>query len=415
MSAATLASRAATPEDALLGLTPERVFTPASLAEAAEVVTETARDGTSLTFVGGGTQLELGAPPSRLDAVLRTRRLARVVECSPSDQIVCAEAGMTLASLQETLARNGQRLAIDPPRPDRATIGGLIAANAFGPRRARFGSVRDLLIGITVVRADGVIAKGGGKVVKNVAGFDLPKLMVGSLGTLALVADATFRLHPLPEVETTVRLPGLGAADLMKIAGEIKAAQIEPTSLAATAHGLAFSFDLAVRFEGFRAGASSQRDALLALGSVKAGGADVLDDPAARALWADHDALRTHGSLRVKVAALPGDFPALTGRLFGPLLSALGDAAVVWYPTLGIAFLSGEAEDAEGAAHALEHARTELVRRGGSLVIEAAPAAVRALVDVWGPAPSAIALMRAMKDRLDPTRRLSPGRFVGGI
>ncbi|HKC24704.1 MAG TPA: FAD-binding oxidoreductase [Thermoanaerobaculia bacterium] len=415
MSAAALASRAAAPEDGLLGLTPARVFTPASLEEAAEVVRETAGDGTSLTFVGGGTELELGAPPSRLDAVLSTRRLGRVVECSPSDQIVCVEAGLTLAALQETLARNGQRLALDPPRADRATIGGLIATNAFGPRRARFGSVRDLLIGVTLVRADGAIAKGGGKVVKNVAGFDLPKLMVGSLGTLALVADATFRLHPLPEVETTVRIRGLGAADVARIAADVKAAQIEPTSLAAASRGGTLSFDLAVRFEGFRAGAFSQRDALLALGSVKPGAADVLDEPDSGALWADHDALRTRASLRVKVAALPSAFPSLAAPLLGPLLGALEDAAVVWYPTLGIAFLAGEVGDLTAAVRALEHARGELVRQRGSLVLQAAPAAVRALVDVWGPAPSAIALMRATKERLDPARRLSPGRFVGGI
>src|SRR5262249_7892182 len=158
--------------------------------------------------VGGGTDLGLGAPPARLDAVLATSGLDRVVEHAPSDQIVVVEAGRTLGQLQSVLAEHGQRLALDPAMPGKKTIGGIVAADAFGPRRARFGSVRDLIIGVSFVRADGAAARGGGKVVKNVAGFDLPKLFVGSLGTLGLITTATFRLHPLPEEEVSVLLPG---------------------------------------------------------------------------------------------------------------------------------------------------------------------------------------------------------------
>ena len=129
--------------------------------------------------------------------MLGTERLERIVEHAPLDQIVIVEAGVRLASLQDALARSGQMLALDPPWAGRATIGGLVATNAFGPRRTRYGSIRDLIIGISIVRADGTEARGGGKVVKNVAGFDVPKLMVGSLGTLGLIATVNFRLHPL--------------------------------------------------------------------------------------------------------------------------------------------------------------------------------------------------------------------------
>ena len=415
MSAARVASRPAEAKDAILGVAPSDVYEPADLDEAAEVMRETAGRKETVAFAGGGTALELGAPPARLDSVVSTRRMTRILEHAPSDQIVSVEAGLPLADLQRALASSGQRLALDPPLSHRTTVGGLVASNVFGPRRARFGSVRDLLIGATIVRADGTVAKGGGKVVKNVAGFDVPKLMVGSLGTLALIAAATFRLHPRPEVDSTVLLAGRTAADVMAVADAVRAAQIEPASVAAMTAGLAFSLDLAVRFEGFAAGVASQRDAFLALDVVKAGTVEVLDGAAAGGLWAKHDALRTSGALRVKASAVTHDLSALAGRLFGPLLSALSSPAMIWYPTLGIVFLAGAPDDDAATARSLADARAELVKRGGSLVLEAAPAAIRERVDVWGPAGSALPLMKRMKESLDPDRRLAPGRFVGGI
>jgi glycolate oxidase FAD binding subunit len=159
------APRPVQPGDAVLGVRPSIAVEPATVEEAGEAMRALAADRLAVVFMGGGTDLELGAPPSRLDAVLHTRRLSRIREHAPSDQIVAVEAGMTLAELQRLLAPHGQRLAIDPPFPERATLGGIVAASAFGPRRARFGSVRDLVIGITVVGGDGVVARGGGTVV----------------------------------------------------------------------------------------------------------------------------------------------------------------------------------------------------------------------------------------------------------
>ena len=139
-----------------------------------------------------------------MDVELSTLGLDRMVDYTPADQVVSAEAGMTLAALQARLLENQQRLAIDPPQPERATLGGMVAANSFGPLRTRYGSVRDLIIGISIIRADGTLAKGGGKVVKTVAGFDLPKLMCGSYGTLGLIATVTLRVHPMPERTLTL-------------------------------------------------------------------------------------------------------------------------------------------------------------------------------------------------------------------
>jgi glycolate oxidase FAD binding subunit len=403
------APHAVQPGDAIGGVVPERAVEPASVAEAAEAMRELAAGKRAVAFVGGGTDLELGAPPRRLDAVLRTRRLARVREHAPADQIVAVEAGLTIAALQHALAPHRQRLALDPPDPERATVGGVVAANAFGPRRTRFGSVRDLVIGVTLVRADGVVAHGGGKVVKNVAGFDLPRLLCGSLGTLGLVAEVVFRLHPLPEASATAVFEGLAGVDVRDTIPALRDLGVEPTALAALPGGRRFR--LAIRFEGFAPGVKDQMARVLG----RAGGGATVEDAEEAALWARHDALRAAGPMRVKATFAPAALVKALDAL-APLQAALGAEGPVLHPALGIAFLAGEAPDPGAVAAALEHARSRLAPLGnGSAVVTAAPAAVRALVDPWGPAPAGIEVMRRLKRELDPEARLAPGRFVGGI
>jgi glycolate oxidase FAD binding subunit len=408
-------ARAATEGDAILGVGPDTVYEPASVEEAAEAVTLSARGGLSLAFVGGGTQLELGPRPERLDAVLRTGRLDRIVEHSPADQIVIVEAGVRLATLQRALGAHGQRLALDPPLPERSTLGGLGAANAFGPRRARYGSLRDLIIGVSIVRADGTAARGGGKVVKNVAGFDLPKLMVGSLGTLGLIATATFRVHPMPEESTTLLLTGRSAGQVRALVARLRDAQLEPVSVVAF-YQPGGCFDLAVRFEGFRKGVAEQRERFAALVVSETGAAcEALDEAGEASLWARHDAMRTEPAFRAKVAALPAQIESIAADALPPLLNALESPGWVWYATLGLGFVTGEARSVDAVAAAVSSARASLSRSGGTLVLQAAPFAVRERVPVWGAPPYALELMTSVKDRLDPSRRLAPGRFVGGL
>ncbi len=410
-------SRPAGDGDAILGVRPETVFEPSTAEEAAEVVRESARGGKALAFVGGGTDLELGLPPGRLDTVVRTARMARVVEHAPSDQIVIVEAGMTLEGLRAALASHRQRLALDPPLSGRKTIGGIIAANAYGPRRARYGTVRDLIIGISFVRADGTPARGGGKVVKNVAGFDLPKLMVGSLGTLGLITTATFRLHPLPEEEVTLLLSGRTAGAVRALAAALKKTQLEPTSVVAEWKEAGL-FDVAVRFEGFRAGVAEQRERLagLVLGEG-AGACETLDEPGARAFWSRHDELRAAPPLRAKLTALPTHVEPVAKDILPGLLSALESPSFLWYATLGVGFLAGTPSDAgtDSAARAIQTGRERVAALGGTLTLQAAPAPIRERLDMWGPPPPSLPLMRSIKDRLDPQGRLAPGRFVGGI
>jgi glycolate oxidase FAD binding subunit len=399
--------------DAIAGSVPRVVYSPQSIDEAKEIVALTDRERMRTCFVGGGTDLELGGALSGLDAAVRTGGLGRIVEHAPSDMIVTAEAGTTLATLQAALATERQRLAIDPPLPERATLGGIIAANAFGPRRTRYGSIRDLIIGISIIRADGALVRGGGKVVKNVAGFDVPKLLCGSLGTLAMIATATFRLHPAPEAEATILIPGQTAAGVRQLMARIKAAQLEPTSVIALSREPG-RFDTALRFEGFAAGVAQQCQRLAQLQTTAGEPCEILTQPQAQELWQEHDAARTNGTLQVKISALPAKLEAVAPAV-APFFETLSSARFIWYPTLGLGFATGTPVETEHSVRALGALRASLADSGSWAVLHAAPPEIRAAVNVWGSPPAAFAIMERMKDRFDPQRRLNPGRFVGGL
>jgi glycolate oxidase FAD binding subunit len=407
------ALRPALAEDAILGVAPRWVAEPATVEEAAEAMRACARDRLRVVIVGGGTDLGVGAPPAGVDVVLRTGKLARVVEHSPSDQIVVAEAGLSLAVLQRTLAAHGQRLAIDPPFAERATVGGVVAANAFGPRRARFGTARDLIIGLSIVRADGVAARGGGKVVKNVAGFDLPRLFVGSLGTLGLITTATFRLHPLPEASATVAVDRPSGAQVRALVTATRQAQLEPTSV--TLLDGPEGRRLGVRFEGFGPGVRQQAERLGAVGTALGLRATLLDGAGAEAFWARHEAARTSGAVRVRLAAPPSALEKVLEGAVAPLAAGLGSGWAVLDPWVGCGFAGGSPGDTAAAVAALQGARRALVALGGSLTLAAAPPEVRAGFEPWGAPPAAVEVMRRLKARLDPEGRMAPGRFVGGI
>ena len=406
------ALRPARAEDALLGVAPRHVAEPATVEEAVAAMQACARDRLRVAFVGGGTDLGLGAPPRGLDVVIRTGRLARVVEHAPADQIVVAEAGLTVAALQKALAPHGQRLALDPPFPERATLGGVVAANAWGPRRTRHGTARDLVIGVSLVRADGVLARGGGKVVKNVAGFDVPRIMVGSLGTLGLLATVTFRLHPLPEAAATLRVDGPQAASVRTLVTGMRDAQLEPSSVALHAEG--GELTLGVRFEGFGPGVKQQCERLSALAARAKLEARTLSDADAAAFWARHDALCTGGGVRARIGFRPASLGEVMNDVVAPLGRALGGGAAV-DPAVGSGAVGGTPASAAVAIQALDRARNAIRAVGGSLVLAEAPPEVRASVDPWGPPPPSLAVMQRLKAQLDPEGRLAPGRFVGGI
>ena len=384
---------------------------PASIDECAELMGRAAREQQRVAFVGGGTALGLGNPGPEPHVVLSTRRLDRVVDYAPEDQVIVAEAGLTLARLTELAAPNGQWFGVDAPHPERATLGGLVAAGAFGPRRARYGGMRELLLGLSLVRADGALSNSGSKVVKNVAGFDLPKVVCGSLGTLGLVARVTLRLHPAPEASHTCILLDASSSEIVEAVRTLRRAQLEPSSVVALRRG-AGRFDLGLRFEGFERGV--RRDAERFFEKLPVARHAAPDRALCDAFWRDHDAARTQGDLRVRVAALPTQLGDVE-RLLEPLLGSLERPREAWYATLGLGFTSGGVTSDARALEALALAREGLIRLGGSLVVEAAPGAVRAAFDAFGPLPSAVGVMQQLKQRFDPEQRLNTGRFVGGL
>jgi glycolate oxidase FAD binding subunit len=385
---------------------------PTDLAEATTVLEAAAAEKATVAFAGGGTELGFGYPPERVDLLLRTEHLSRVVEYAPADMVVEVEAGMPLAALQKILAVNRQRLALDAPHAELASLGGLVACNTFGPRRARFGSLRDLIVGVSLIRADGSRARGGGKVVKNVAGFDLPKIAVGSLGTLGMIATATFRLHPLPETARLCRVEHCSGKNLRQLASGILEKRLEPAALLAVAVGRGYDF-LAL-FEGFSAGAAEQTERFLMLASdlgldgSECEDASLLDE-------ADED-VRTHGDLRVRLAVPPAALERLESEALEPLIRAFPAAKASLYPSLGIAFFSTYAVDLEAAIASLGRARTAVEALGGNAVLlDARSAELREAVDVFGTVPPSFSLMKRLKERFDPDRRLNRGRFLGGI
>jgi glycolate oxidase FAD binding subunit len=384
---------------------------PSSLGECTEILARSARERQRVAFVGGGTALGVGNAGATPDVLLATRRLDRVIEYAPEDQVIVAEAGLTLARLRELSAPNAQWFGVDAPQADRATLGGLVAVGAFGPRRARYGGMRELLLGITLVRADGEVAVSGSKVVKNVAGFDLPKVVCGSLGTLGLVARVTLRLHPSPESSHTSVLLGATATHVVDTVRSLRRAQLEPSSVVALRRGSG-RFDVGVRFEGFERGVRHDAERFVAL--LPKAQHEAPSPAQAAAFWQDHDTARTESALRIRVSALPTHFPEVEA-LLEPLLASLQAPRLAWYPTLGVGFASGTPTSPALALEALTLARAGLVRLGGALTLDAAPADVRGHFDAFGPLPSAFAVMAELKQRFDPERRLNAGRFVGGL
>jgi glycolate oxidase FAD binding subunit len=385
---------------------------PTQIEECGELLARAARERKRVAFVGGGTSLEVGNAGAPPDLVLSTRRLDRVIEYAPEDQVIVAEAGLTLARLREVAAPNAQWFGVDAPLAERATLGGLVAVGGFGPRRLRYGGMRELLLGITLVRADGASAQSGSKVVKNVAGFDLPKVVCGSLGTLGLVARVILRLHPAPETSQTSIVAGASAAAVVDTFRALRRAQLEPSSLVALRRS-AGRYDIGVRFEGFERGVVHDAERFAALSAEGAELAAPSEREAAR-FWADHDAARSEGALRVRVNALSTQLPEVEA-LLEPLLGSLEAPRLAWYASLGVGFSSGVPTSVPRALEALTLARSGLVRLGGSLVVDAAPPGVRERFDAFGPLPSAFPIMQALKHRFDPERRLNTGRFIGGL
>jgi glycolate oxidase FAD binding subunit len=390
----------------IAGVPARQVAAPASIEEAAATLREAAAGDLAVVARGSGGRQDWAAPPRRLDLVLDTGRLAGVVEHAAGDLIAVVRAGTPVQRLQAALAEAGQQLALDTPPG--ATVGGVVAVNGSGPRRLAYGTVRDLLIGVTVVRADGVVAHSGGKVVKNVAGYDLGKLMTGSYGTLGVIAECAFRLHPLPPAAAYVSRPVDDADELGRLLSAVRAAQVVPSAVEVDAPpaGAAAPTALTVLLEGTARGVAGRVAELRRV----LGAAEVSDDPPAG--WAAYPWRAGEVGLRVtaalsRVPSLLAAASAAADRR-GAALHVRGSAGV------GVLYAGLPGGPADAARALVTDLRDAATAAGGHAVVLTAPPAVRDRVDLWGPVPG-LDLMRRIKEQFDPTGRLAPGRFVGGI
>ncbi|MCW2782375.1 MAG: glcE [Marmoricola sp.] len=392
--------RGAGPGDAVDGVDPQWVVSPSTTAETAEVMRICARHDLAVVTRGHGTKLSWGRPPTRVDIILETTRMNQVVEHVAGDLVVVAQAGLRITDLEEHLGRADQHLSLDQPAAG-ATLGGTVATATSGPRRMGTGSVRDLIIGITMVRADGVVAKAGGKVVKNVAGYDLAKLLTGSFGTLAVITQVAFRLHHRPLSSRWVHRSVTDVQAARATVARVLHSQVAPVALEVD-WPLDGPGRVAVLIEGAPAGIDERAHGVAAL---LGGDTETADDgPPWRAVYpwtADEVALK----LTTQLSSVPD------------LLSDARRHGVAVRGSAGTGVLYGALPgdvDAGTAGKAVTALRNACVATGGSLTVLDAPADLKAGLDLWGEVHG-LALMHQVKDQFDPGHRLSPGRFVGGI
>jgi len=401
---------------AIDGLTPRWLAAPSTPEQVAQLLALAHEERLAVLPRGSGAALEQGRPPRRLDLLLDLRRLASVVEHNPDDLTISVQAGMTAGTLAARLAPHRQALPLDPPGWSTRTLGGIAATQASGPLRLRYGTMRDLLLGVRFVQADGVLTWGGARVVKSVTGYDVPKLMVGALGTLGVLVELTLRLHPVPDAESSSLAMFRSPAAAQEGVALLLDSSIQPSRLemlddrALAACGLPVAAAaLAISIATVEPAVRAEETALAAL--VTRGGGRV--EPLGGSFWHLYGrTLAAAGGVTLRIGTLPSRLAAT----FAEIRSALGAAAVSGCGALGALRVRVEGGDVTALARGIERLRGFVADGDGGVMIERGPAALRAAIDPWGPVPApALAVMRAIKQEFDPAGVLNPGRFVDGL
>ena len=381
-------------------------FQPADASGVAAKLKWANAEGLAVSIHGAGTKQSWSARAGRTDVVLSTLGLNAPADHVAGDLVATVSAGTSLDAVNDVLRRERQWLPLDPACSNRATIGGIISTNDSGPRRHRFGTPRDLIIGIEIALADGRIARAGGRVVKNVAGYDLSKLLCGSLGSLAVVTSATFKLAPLPPVSATLvaSLPDARSAGALAVA--LGGSTLTPSTveLHSPPHRLL------IRFETSPRATERQVAAATSLCATHGAATEVLTGQAEADAWIAHERrMADDAGTIVKLATLATDVAGMLSRVetltaeHGIGYTAAGRAA------LGVIFVSLVGDPGSHDAIVSE-LRREAAARRGSAVLLAAPPGLKERLGAWGPNSDAVPIMRAVKARFDPRGTLNPGR-----
>ena len=458
------ASREILASHAVEGVVPSAVVAPGSLESLAATVRMASELGYAVIPRGGGTKMDFGPPPSRADIVVSLERLNRIVAHEPADQTATVEAGITMAGLQAGLGKRGQFLPLDPPHGDAGTLGGALATNASGVLRTSFGTARDLVIGAQVVQADGTVIRSGGQVVKNVAGYDLNKMYIGSLGTLGILAEVNLKLQPLPAAGRLLIGTMAGIGEAAECAFRVMDSEIMPSFLEvagpatrallageAAGPGTGSGAKSGGGISGAAAGGGSgrdDRDLAVVAGMIgtdetvdwQAGECERLfrDSGVAEVIHVDGEA---YGRVLEGMRAFPGGGvlppgmgPGVTCRagvtpdgveaLFrladeGCRRLSIGCGLLSHFASGHVAFVfyrdgTFRESDLDGLASLIEDLRNASEEQG-VFVVEHAPAALKERVGVWGSTGGNRPIMEMLKNRFDPKGTLNPGRFVDGI
>jgi glycolate oxidase FAD binding subunit len=401
---------------------------PSTAQEVAAAMKRAAGERLSTVIRGAGTKMGWGRPASRIDVMLDMRRLNRVLEHQHGDLTATIEAGATLHDVNDALSQLGQGLPLDPPFADEATIGGILATNDSGPLRHRYGAPRDLVIGVQLATTDGELTKAGGKVVKNVAGYDLSRLVAGSFGSLAAIVSATFKLSPIPEASKTMRLVAPDAASLAHVVRMVMASQLEPIAFEIGVAPPALSEPRRVGGPGDTArpadpafpskGRDEGLQALLRFASLPAAvdaqvatatealqrivsAVQVVEGDAERTVWRGHASrLWEKPGAIVRASWLPASIVSVFGELPASA-EMVGRAAV----GAGLVRIDGDEQEQARVVEMLRHSP-----HFGNVVVVRGSAALKALVDVWGPQGDRGRLLASMKRAFDPHGVLNAGR-----
>ncbi|HEU5013678.1 MAG TPA: FAD-binding oxidoreductase [Roseiflexaceae bacterium] len=402
------------------------ILTPTTPADLAAMLREATNSNQIVVPCGAGTRMHIGYPPPADVIQLSTIRLSRVLDHVAPDMTVTVEAGMTLGALQEVLAQSNQWLPWDPPSAMTATIGGLLATAASGPLRLGYGTPRDWVLGMRVALGDGRLVKSGGKVVKNVAGYDTHKLHIGALGTLGVIAEVSFKVFPLPDQMRTLLAGCHDESGALALAEKLRARPLAPVSMIVLQAGAeplnpfaapSGQYIVAARFAGVPAAVERQ----IAAAMDSAGASTlVIEDEQARDLWQRiaNRSMPADDSLIIRAAARPSELGRVLGALHGSVLPGAAGPEVWGYSGVGIAYgrwtLAPDVDTSIVTAM-LNRLRAALAPVDGYAVVEAAPPAMHAELDLWGPAPATLPMMRAVREQWDGAAILNRGRYLRGL